>query len=297
MTRATAALLLVSLLWGTTFVAVKSALDDVTPLLFVGLRFTLAAAGSALLVRRPGDLRAALGAGIPLGAVLAAAYAAQTIGLTTTSPSRSAFITGVNVALVPLWGLAWLRILPRKGAVVGLAVVIPGLWLLTSAGRGDWSAGDTWTLACAVLFALHVVMLNRLAPGRPPGALLAVQLSVTAALALGAAPLLERPAVAVTPTFVTALALTGLLATTATTWLQIRYQPRVDPTRAALIYAAEPVFASLFSFLILREVLSGPAWIGAGLILAGIVMSELGTGGAAGDPAGSPLGTGPRGEG
>jgi drug/metabolite transporter (DMT)-like permease len=287
-----AALVLVSLLWGTTFVAVKSALEDASPLLFVGLRFTLAAAGSALLVRRAGDLRRALGAGIPLGVVLAAAYAAQTVGLTTTSPSRSAFITGANVALVPLWGLAWLRTRPRPAALVGLGVVMPGLWLLTAAGSRGWTSGDAWTLVCAVLFALHVVMLNRLAPGRPAGALLAVQLTVTAALALGAAPWLERPAVEMSAKLAGALVLTALLATTGTTWLQIRYQPRVDPTRAALIYATEPVFASGFSFLVLGEVLPGAAWTGAALILAGIVVSELGTGGAAGDPAGSPLGPG-----
>ena len=291
MTRASAALLAVSLLWGTTFVAVKSALDDVSPLLFVALRFTFAAAASFLLVRRVGDLRSCLGAAIPLGAVLAAAYAAQTIGLTTTSPSRSAFVTGANVALVPLWAAIWLRVRPRAGAIAGLLIVLPGLWLLTGAGTGAWAVGDAWTLLCAVLFALHVVLLNRLAPGRPAGALLAVQLTVTAALALAAAAILEPVRVSFTPTVLGALALTALLATTGTTWLQIRFQPRVDPTRAALIYATEPVFASVFSFLVFGEVLAGAAWGGAGLILAGIVLSELGTAGAAGDPAGSALGT------
>jgi drug/metabolite transporter (DMT)-like permease len=284
-------LLAVSLLWGTTFVAVKSALDDVSPLLFVGLRFTFAAAAAFLLVRRRSDLRASLGAAVPLGAVLAAAYAAQTIGLTTTSPARSAFITGANVALVPLWAAAWLRVRPGGGAMIGLVIVLPGLWLLTGAGAGGWTAGDGWTLVCAVLFALHVVLLNRLAPGRPAGALLAVQLTVTAVFALGASAALETPAVTFTPTVVGALALTALLATTGTTWLQIRYQPLVDPTRAALIYATEPVFAAVFSYAVFGEVLTAVAWGGAGLILAGIVVSELSTSGGAGDPAGSALGT------
>lgn len=284
------ALLAVSLLWGTTFVAVKTGLRDASPLLFVGIRFAVATAASALLLRRWGDLRAALRPGIPLGLVLAVGYTTQTLGLTVTTPSRSAFVTGLNVALVPVWGLALLGRRPRPLSLAGLVVAIPGLWLLTNPGTGSWNAGDSWTVLCAVFFALHVVLLNRLAPGRPLVALLVVQLAVTAVLTLASAAVLEEPRLRPGPTLAFAILLTGILATTGTTWLQLRFQPRVDATRAALIYATEPAFAALFSWLVLRETLQGLAWAGGALILAGMVLSELGSGGE-GDPVGSPLGT------
>lgn len=292
MTGPTLALLAVSLLWGTTFVAVKSGLRDASPLLFVGIRFAVATAGSALLLRRWSDLREALRPGVPLGVVLAMGYATQTLGLLVTTPSRSAFVTGLNVALVPLWSLALLGRRPRRLSLAGLAVALPGLWLLTNPGKGSWNSGDSWTVLCALFFALHVVLLNRLTPGRPLAALLVVQLSVTAALCLGASAVLEQPRLDPGLSLALAIALTALLATTGTTWLQLRFQPRVDPTRAALIYATEPAFAAFFAWLVLRETLQGLAWVGGALILAGMVLSEVGSGGE-GDPVGSPLGTEP----
>jgi drug/metabolite transporter (DMT)-like permease len=282
-------LLVVSVLWGTTFVAVKSALDDASPLLFVALRFALATAGSTFLLRGGGDFRAALRPGIVLGVALALGYATQTMGLTLTTPSRSAFVTGINVALVPLWALALFGRAPRALSLVGLAVSVPGLWLLTDPGTGGWGAGESWTLLCAIFFALHVALLAGLAPDRPIGALLVVQLGVSSVLCFAASALIEEPRLRSSATLGGALLLTALLATTGTTWLQLRFQPRVEPTRAALIYATEPVFASIFSWLVFRETLAGLGWAGAGLILLGMTLAELGGQGEA-DPAGSPLG-------
>lgn len=272
------ALLGVSLLWGTTFVAVKAGLEDASPLLFAGLRFLLATVGSLFLLGRAPDFRGAWKPSIPLGIAMALGYASQTIGLETTTPARSAFVTGLNVALVPLWGMALVGRPPGRLSLFGLALAIPGLWLLTDPGTGSWNVGDTWTVGCAVFFALHVVLLNRLAPGRPAGTLLTLQLLVTALLCLGASAVMEAPHVRFTPALILALLVTSLLATTGTTWLQIRFQPRVEPTRAALIYATEPVFAAFFSWLFFGELLPGLAWSGGALILLGMVLAELGSG-------------------
>jgi len=287
MSLATAALLLVSALWGTTFVAVKAGLRDASPLLFVGLRFSLATLAALPLLRRRGPTaRRAAWAGFPLGAVLAVSYASQTLGLEVTSPSRSAFITALNVALVPLWAAALLRRPPRPLAIAGLGVALPGLWLLTSPQGGSWNRGDTWTLACAAFFALHVVLVNRWGATLDRASLLASQLGVTAALSLAASALLEEPRVVPSGRLAAALALTALLATVGTTWLQLRFQPRVDATRAAILYATEPLFAAAFSWAILGERLGGAAWAGAGLILGGMLLSEVGAG-APPDPAGT----------
>jgi drug/metabolite transporter (DMT)-like permease len=274
--RPTFALLLVSLLWGTTFVAVKAGLDDASPILFVGIRFGIAALLSLALVRDPRVIRQSLAVGVPLGAMMAFGYASQSIGLTMTTPSRSAFVTGLNVALVPLWAACFFGRRPPALSVLGLVVTIPGLWLLTGPTGGGWNAGDSWTLVCAVFFALHLVALSRFAPRADPGGLLVTQLAATSGLCFLASPLLETPRVVVTSELALALLVTAVFAGVFVSWLQIRYQPRVDPTRAAVVYVTEPVFAAFFSWWITGEVFAPIGWIGAALILSGMLLSELG---------------------
>jgi len=243
----------------------------------VGLRFTLGALASWTVLRRREALRRALPASIPLGLVLAAGYATQTLGLQTTTPARSAFVTGLNVAIVPLWAALLVRRRPRALTLLGLAVAVPGLWLLTAPGTGTFGAGETWTLACAVAFALHVVLVDRWGRRHDAAALLVGQLTVTAATCLAASALLERPRLSPTPSLALSLGVTALFATAGTTWLQLRYQPRVDPTRAAVLYATEPVFAALFSFVLIGERLPAAGWLGGGLILVGMLLSEVGS--------------------
>ncbi len=280
-------LLLVSVIWGTTFVAVKTATQSVSPILFVGIRFALATLAAIPLVRwhDPG-LKDALRAGIPLGIVLAGAYATQTFGLTITTPARSAFVTGLNVSLVPAWALLLTGHRIARLSLAGLILTLPGLWLLTSPGSGSWSPGDSWTVLCAILYALYLVIVERSARRHAAGALLFSQLATTAALALLASPLLEHPRLEPNATLGAALALTAFVATTGTTWLQLKCQPRVGPTRTALIFAGEPVFAAGFSYLWFGEHLGISGWSGGLLILAGMLVSELG---AAGQGRGVPV--------
>jgi drug/metabolite transporter (DMT)-like permease len=289
MSLAILALLLVSALWGTTFVAVKTGLRDASPLLFVGVRFTIAAIASLPLLRVRGPaLRAAARAGLPLGVVLALGYSSQTLGLEVTSPSRSAFITGLNVALVPLWAVVLLRKRARPLSILGLLITLPGLWLFTSPEGGSWNVGDSWTVACAACFALHVILINKYGAALDRGGLLVSQLVVTAVLCLIAAPVLEEVRFVPSGRLAMALGLTAVLATVGTTWLQLRFQTRVDPTRAALIYVTEPLFATGFAWIFIGETLPPAAWTGGVLILAGMTLSEVGSGGQ-GEPVGSPV--------
>ena len=233
-------LLLVSVIWGTTFVAVKTAMDHASPVLFVGIRFALASAAAIPLVRwrEPG--------------------------------------LGLNVSLVPAWAFLITGHRITRLSLLGLVLTLPGLWLLTSPGAGSWSRGDSWTLVCAVLYALYIILVERSAKRHAPGTLLFSQLAATAVVALVAAPILERPRFEPTASLLAALALTAFIATTGTTWLQLRCQPKVGPTRTALIFAGEPVFAAFFSYLWFGERLGVPGWAGGGLILAGMLISEFG---------------------
>jgi drug/metabolite transporter (DMT)-like permease len=287
----TLGLLLVTVIWGTTFVAVKSALRDAPPLLFVGLRFALAFVTAATLrpllssQRESAPLAPASPgsgkAGILLGAVLAAAYAAQTLGLAVTTPARSAFVTGLNVALVPFWSWCLARRRPGAFPLLGLVLAVGGLWCLTTPQGGSWTRGDSWTVLCALLFALHVVLLTGAGARYDPARLLVIQLGVAAALCLGAAAVLEPIRFRWSLRLLAALALTAWLATILTTWLQLKLQPRVGAARSAVIFAAEPLFAALFSWMVIGERLSAAAWAGGALIVAGMLLSEIGSGFAA----------------
>lgn len=262
---------------------VKTALTDASPFLFVGVRFSLAtlAALPLLFYRRKSareTLRTFLLAGLPLGLILAGSYSTQTIGLETTTPSRSAFITALNVALVPIWALALFRKRPGWMPVLGLLLAMVGLWILTSPDAGSWRSGDTWTAVCAILYGLYVVLLDRLGPTHATGALLVSQLAGTAAFAFVGSAVFEEARMEWTPRLAGALALTAFLATTGTCWLQIKLQPKVGPTRSAVIYATESLFAALFSRIVTGEVLTPSAWAGGGIILAGMLLSEVGSG-------------------
>ncbi|MEZ4655271.1 MAG: DMT family transporter [Candidatus Eisenbacteria bacterium] len=134
-------LLLVSFLWGTTFVAVKSALSEVTPLAFVGLRFGLAALLSWLLVRRRPDCESRSAGESRWGWCSGPPTPPETIGLVETTPSRSAFITGAGVVAIPLWGILLLGRRPGFFPLVGLALAVFGVWLITDPAGGNWKAG------------------------------------------------------------------------------------------------------------------------------------------------------------
>ena len=271
-------LLLNALLWGATFVAVKVAVAETSPLLFVAIRFGLATLVALPLFRRTPAFRRAFRIGIPIGLVFGVAYAAQTIGLTTTTPARSAFITALSVALVPFWGVAVLRVKPGRYQIAALLLTVPGLWLLTSPAGGGiaWNAGDSWTVVCAVLFALHIALIGRFAGHVDASGLLLGQFLATAALCGIASPIFEVPRIVWSTEVVTSLLLTALLATIVTTWIQIRVQPRVGSNRTAILFAMEPVFGALFSWLFTGELLPVLGWVGGALILGAVLLSELG---------------------
>lgn len=271
----TLGLLFVSLLWGGSFVAVKSGLESAGPLAFVSVRFALAALFSSFWLRL-GGMGAAIRRGIPLGVVLAASYATQTVGLVDTTPSRSAFITGAGVVAIPIWGGILLKRRPGLWSLFGLAVAVFGIWLITDPGGGRWSAGDSWTLACAILFSLHVVLLTRYG-SEDVSALLASQLLVTSILAGLVSWIVEpAPRVVWSHSFVIVIVITGIGVSFLATLLQMRLQPLLSPGRTAVIFAMEPVFAAVASMLFLQERLSASDWLGGGLIVLGVLLSELG---------------------
>jgi drug/metabolite transporter (DMT)-like permease len=277
--RAELSLALVALIWGSTFVLVKEALRDISPLLYLALRFTLAAVLLVAWFRKrlaKGFTRVHWGAGMLAGSILMLSYVLQTVGLQSTTPSKSAFLTGLYVVLVPFAAalVYWSR--PRLLEVGGVLVAGTGMGLLSLPEESlSISRGDLLTIGCAVGFAVHIVVLGYWAPrvGYEPLSLL--QIVGAAVVAIVATPFLESPVVRWSPAVVMAILVGGVLATALAFVLQTWAQERTTPARAAILFSLEPVFAWLFSWVWAGESLSGRAALGAVLILAGILLVEL----------------------
>ena len=154
----------ITVLWGTTFVVVKSALADVSPVLFLALRFSLAALALLAIYGR-GIRRKGIVPGIVAGCLLFAAYVFQTMGLELTTPSKSAFLTGLSIPMVPLASSLVYRIRPRLIEVAGILIATLGMALMTlPSGSFGMSRGDLFSFLCAVVFALHIVVVSHYSP-------------------------------------------------------------------------------------------------------------------------------------
>ncbi len=274
---ADALLLVVTLIWGSTFVMVKDAVAAYPVFPFLALRFWLAA--GLLLILSLHRLRhlgwRGWGAGALIGLFLFAGYAFQTLGLARTSASKAGFITGLSVVLVPLFAALFLRERVRLGAVAGVALATVGLALLSLNDTLHLGAGDLLVLACAVGFALHIVAVGAFGPGADPLALTFVQV-LTVAIAASIASLITGGWRAI-PTQGAWLAaiFTGILATAVAFGVQNAVQRLTTSTHTALIFSAEPVFAAVFGVLLAGDVLTARIGAGGALILVGMVASEL----------------------
>ncbi len=272
-------LVAVTLIWGATFVLVKQALADVSTLLFLTLRFSIAAAALGLIFRkefRAPNASASLRRGIVAGLFLFGGYVLQTAGLKFTSASKAGFITGLYIPLVPIIGGVVLQKLPRISELVGIVIAGTGMVLLTvQKDIFDISQGDLLVAGCAAAFACHIVILGRFAPTSNLGVLTVAQIATGALLGAATFWWVEPVRLAWSQNVWIALAVTSLLATALAFSIQTWAQRWSSPTRTALIFSLEPVFAWLTSYLVAGEVLSHRGIAGAALILAGILMVEL----------------------
>jgi drug/metabolite transporter (DMT)-like permease len=277
--RAEAALLGATVLWGGTFTATSWTLRDVGTWQLLAMRFTLAAALTLLWKHRSlrfhGVMREWL-ASLWLALTLGAGYVLQTIGLESTTAPRSAFVTSLTVVFVPLLLFALSLRLPRRSTLLGIAVAVVGLWLLCDP-RGDTAnIGDLWTLACSLVWSLYIIELQRLSPRLDLGRMLIAQFGVIAAVCWLAGGATAANTWDLGPRHWAAILYLGLLGSFVTTAVQCRFQRETTAPRAALIFCAEPVFASLIAWVVLGQTLGVSGGLGAALILAGIVVSEIG---------------------
>lgn len=280
----------VAAVWGATFPLVKNATlpseGGVPTYWFLAVRFTVAAlivgAASWRRVRRaPASTWAAGGF---IGLFLFAGYAFQTFGLGLTTASQAGFITGLSVVLVPVVAVVWLKRPPTANAWAGVGLATLGLALLSLNADLRPTVGDLLLMGCAVSYAMHIASVARYAGPHDPIVLTVVQIATTAVLSwlfhVATAGTLGTGVAGVqwwgAPSMVvTAILICATLATAGAFFLQNTLQPFTTPTHTALIFSSEPVFAALFGWLLLGEVLTLRAYVGGVLILAGMIAAEL----------------------
>src|SRR5579863_278081 len=161
--RAELALAGVTIIWGTTFVVVKSVLSDVSTFVFLTLRFWVAAV-ALILIYRSAVRKHGIGPGVFAGCLLFSAYVFQTLGLQLTTPTKSAFLTGLSIPMVPLAGSLVYKVRPRLVEVAGILIASLGMMLMTVSLPSDFrlgvSRGDLLSFLCAVTFAFHIVVIG-----------------------------------------------------------------------------------------------------------------------------------------
>ena len=282
--RGILALLIVTLVWGTTFPAMKDLTATLSPAWIVFTRFAIAA-----LLLSPFFMRAAradLISGAMLGLLLFFCYVCQVEGLALTSSNRNAFICGLNVLIVPLLGVLAGRP-PERRIAVALVLAVSGLAALCWDG-GAWRFGDTLALGAALCFGLYIKMMEV----HTRAAVRLMTITVTQILTVAACAAVWLLVTEVPLAGGTAadgywvnifeslkgglynIAYLGVIATAAIISLQTWGQSHSTANEAAVIYAFEPAAAAVFGFFWLGETMTGRGWIGAALLISGMIVSQ-----------------------
>jgi drug/metabolite transporter (DMT)-like permease len=275
-------LLLVALIWGFGFVAQRVGMDHLGPYTFNGIRFLLG--GLCLLplaIRRapvPMEWKKRriplVKAGMLAGVVLFIAATLQQVGLQYTTAGKAGFITGLYVVLVPIIGLLF-RQRTTTGTWLGAVTAVIGLYLLSVTEDFRIAPGDLLELIGAVFWAGHVLMLSYLSPRTVPVRLAMAQFVVCGALSLLTGIILETITLQAIMDAVVPIFYGGVCSVGAGYTLQVVVQRKAHPSHAAILLSLESAFAALGGWLLLSEVLSGRALTGCGLMLAGMLLSQL----------------------
>jgi drug/metabolite transporter (DMT)-like permease len=269
------ALVVVTAVWGVTFVQVKDAVALYPLFAFLAVRFAIASA--VLAVPAAGRLRT-LGrpgwtAGAALGLLLALGYALQTAGLERTTVSSAGFITGLYVVFTPLLGLLLFRTRIGRAVWVGVALAVAGLAMLSGVGAGD-PVGDLLVLGGAAAYSLQIALMERYAPRHDPVAFTQAEMLAAFAGFAAVAVALGQIELPRGWTVWGALLVTGIFASALGFLVQTWAQRRTSATRTALAFAMEPVFAGIFGFWLAGDRLGALGWGGCAVIMAGIVIAE-----------------------
>ena len=270
-------LVTVTIFWGSTFILSKIVLEQIPLVAYLIIRLNLAALMVSLYAfrfRKEFSLQT-LFHGIIMGIFLFLSYLFQMWGIQYTSASNAGFITGLNVVFVPLFSILFFGDHPRISSIIGVIFATCGLYFLSG---GDFSAltrGDWLVFVCAITVTFHVIYTGKFASRNNIYLLTAVQLIVTGLLSLTLLPFAGVQFPIISIHFLLVLFYLSLFGTVYTFLMQTAMQRFTTATRTALVFSLEPVFATLFAFLIAGEILTPTGWFGGFLIICGMLVAEI----------------------
>jgi len=271
-------LILTTFFWGVTFVIVKDAVNQVDVFVFLAQRFIAASFILLLLwpfLKRPINCGTIL-RGSVLGVMLFGGFALQTLALLYTSASNTAFLTGLNVIFVPLlYAVIFKKAIAAK-SLAGAVLAFTGLYVLCSTGT-NWSfnKGDLLGFACSICIAIHIIYTGKYAWEYDVYWLTTIQIGVIGLLSLLIAYFTGYDALVWYPEIRDALIICVFFATIFAYLVQTGMQQFISPSSTALIFCLEPVFAAVCAYFLIDENIGVNGLIGAGLILFGMILSEI----------------------
>ncbi|MFM1994270.1 MAG: hypothetical protein RL537_959 [Actinomycetota bacterium] len=270
------ALLGVGFVWGAAFVLMKDAIKQQPYMDFLATRFTIAF--FAMLLLRPtiatrfekGDISY----GALLGAVLALGYITQTIGLELTTAATSGFLTGLYVVFTPLLAWLFMRQQIAKRVIIGVVVAMAGLAIFSGAATDiQFQVGQLWLVACAIFYAIHILLLGKHGKGRSAYRFAMLQIGWMAVVTWGFA-LLDGYQMPPNLDVWFALFFTAILSTVLAFWIQTWAQGLIDPARVALIITSEVIFTALVAVAVGQEPVTFAMVMGGGLLFTAMLIVE-----------------------
>ncbi|MTI80337.1 MAG: DMT family transporter [Firmicutes bacterium] len=270
-------MILVTILWGASYVSGKLILDNMTPLYYTSIRFIGAAIflGFVFHNRLKFLNKATLKAGLLIGLAVATGYILQTVGLNYTTASKTGFLTGLFVVLVPVIDSVIRRSKPRINEIIGVTLATIGLGVLSLNGDFSIAIGDILLVLSAISFAICIILISRYAKDHDPVLLTIIQVAVTAASSIIFAIIIEPPMVmrVFDKNLVLLLLFAILFGTAVNTIVQNWAQSKINATSASLILVLEPVFAGVFGFIFMGDPLGMKEISGSALIIAGMLFT------------------------
>ncbi|MFX0099927.1 MAG: DMT family transporter [Candidatus Hodarchaeota archaeon] len=276
-------LVITTVLWGTTFTITKTLTTEVMPPFFyMGLRFLIATLGFLPFMMKFKKLDIySLKVSAFSGFLYFASNITQTLGLAYTTPSKAGFLTGINVILVPVFLAIFFKKKVKKTIWIAVILAIVGTYILSFSGIEGVSIGDPLIIACAVLYAWYIIYIDKHTRKIDPILFSTVQLIFITAFSFGVSGIFEDWGYILgsgadsifTTNIILIMVYMGIIATSLTFLFQIFGQQHVSSSRTALIFALEPVFATIFAILWGKDVLTLQLVIGSILIFVGIIIS------------------------
>lgn len=275
--RADVQMLLATVIWGSSYLFMKSGLASMQELNLIALRFGIAfVAAGVLFHRRLRNVdRGTLVAGGVLGTALFAAFVFITYGVQRTTASQAGFLISLAVIFVPILTTVLHRGLPDKRLSVSIVVAVAGLGLLTLQHEMSLHLGDLLCILAALVYAVYIMIAGKYTPNHDPLTLGIVQLGVAALLGAVATFMFETPQLPDTPESWASILGLGVLCSGLGYILQTFAQRHASPTRTSLIFSLEPLFAAAFAFMFQGESLTLQGYCGAALMLAGVLITEI----------------------